>query len=124
MKREAAEELSPEVTLFNREQMMAGITSEENPISPTYIPYTQHIKRLAGQPTDRVTLFSTGSFQEGMFTKVQGDGLVTGSTDTKTDDLTAKYGEGIFGLTDTNADKLKRRSAALLLARIRNILKV
>ena len=124
MKREEAEALSPEVTLLNREQMMEGVTAQERPIAPAYSPYTQRLKRLAGQPSDRVTLFSTGAFQEGMFTKVEGDRLVTGSTDSKTDDLTAKYGESIFGLTDANADRLKRRSIELLLAKIRDILKV
>ena len=124
MKRDAAAELAPEVTLLNREQMMSGITAEEKPISPAYSPYTQRLKRLAGQPTDRVTLFSTGAFQEAMFTRVEGDRLVTGSTDSKTEDLTAKYGDSIFGLTDDNAGKLRNRSLHLLLVRIGEILKV
>lgn len=123
-KREVAEELSPEVTLLNREQMMAGVTSEEKTIAPAYSPYTRRLKRLAGQPDDRVTLFSTGAFQEGMFTRVEGDSLVTGSKDSKTDSLTAKYGEDIFGLTETNAARLKRMSFRLIAARIRSVLNV
>jgi len=124
MKREVAAELSPEVTLLNREQMMAGLDAQEKPIAPAYSPYTRRLKQLAGQPADRVTLFSTGAFQEAMFTRVEGDLLVIGSTDSKTEDLTAKYGESIFGLTDDNAGKLRNRSLHLLLVRIREILKV
>lgn len=124
MKREVAAELSPEVTLLNREQMMAGVTSEEKPIVPAYSPYTRRLKRMAGQPDDRVTLFSTGAFQDGMFTRVEGDSLVTGSTDSKTDSLTAKYGESIFGLTETNEAKLKHMSLERITARIRSILNV
>ena len=123
-KREVAEELSPEVTLLNKEQMMAGVTSEEKPIAPAYSPYTRRLKQLAGQPDDRVTLFSTGAFQEGMFTRVEGDSLVTGSTDSKTDSLAAKYGESIFGLTETNEAILKRMSLERIAARIRSILNV
>ena len=71
-----------------------------------------------------VTLFSTGAFQEAMFTRVEGDRLVTGSTDSKTEDLTAKYGESIFGLTETNEAKLKRMSLERIAARIRSVLNV
>lgn len=123
-KREVAEDLSPDVTLLNREQMMAGLDAQEKPIAPAYSPYTRRLKQLAGQPDDRVTLFSTGAFQEGMFTRVEGDSLVTGSTDSKTDSLTAKYGEDIFGLTETNAARLRRMSFRLIAARIRSVLNV
>lgn len=124
MKREVAAELSPEVTLLNREQMMAGLDAQEKPIAPAYSPYTKRLKQLAGQPADRVTLFSTGAFQEAMFTRVEGDRLVTDSTDSKTDSLTAKYGEDIFGLTETNAARLRRMSLERIAARIRSVLNV
>ena len=124
IKREVAAELSPEVTLLNREQMMAGLDAQEKPIAPAYSPYTKRLKQLAGQPADRVTLFSTGAFQEAMFTRVEGDRLVTDSTDSKTDSLTAKYGEDIFGLTETNAARLRRMSLERIAARIRSVLNV
>ncbi len=44
MKREVAAELSPEVTLLNREQMMAGLDAQEKPIAPAYSPYTKRLK--------------------------------------------------------------------------------
>jgi len=47
-------------------------------------------------------LFLTGSFQKNMFVIPEGLGFEVDSFDSKTTELVAKYGQGIFGLTEEN----------------------
>lgn len=63
---------------------------------------TEVHKREKGQPFDRTTLRDTGAFYSG-FTIDVSQGLITfNSTDRKTPELEAKYGQQIFGLTKEN----------------------
>lgn len=72
-----------------------------------YKPFTIAIKRQQGQPTNRTTLFDTGSFYDGfdlIFTDQNAIGVF--SRDAKTPDLIAKYGQDIFIFTESNIDKI------------------
>ena len=96
-----------EMSDLNREQLWAGIRADGSRITPEYTIFTISKKQEKGQPTDRVTLFDTGSFQEGIFTAQQGEQVIFSSTDSKTDELQEKYGEKIFGLTPDHSMTIK-----------------
>lgn len=87
-----------------------GITGRGRKIKD-YAPYkdtTIRIKREKGQPTTRVTLRDTGDFHNSMFVVFDADGFYITSSDEKTEDLVAKYGEDIFRLTDKNFTRIIR----------------
>ena len=67
-----------------------------------YSPVTIEIKRLKGQPTNRVTLRDEGDFESSFFLEVGDKQFVIKASDFKTEDLVKKYGEQILGLTDEN----------------------
>ena len=81
-----------------------GINSDNKKIAD-YAPYTSTtiaIKRLKGQPTNRVTLRDTGDFHASFFLDIDDYKFYIDSTDDKVNKLALKYGENIFGLTDDN----------------------
>lgn len=83
------------------EQLWQGIDSEGKRITPAYSPFTVQIKKLKGQPVDRVTLKDEGDFYRGLFLNGGNAGnYAIGSRDQKTAALQRKYGEEILGLTD------------------------
>ena len=67
-----------------------------------YSPVTIEIKRLKGQPTNRVTLRDEGDFERSFFLEVGDKQFEIKASDFKTEDLVKKYGEQILGLTDEN----------------------
>lgn len=77
-----------------------GERTDGSRITPAYTPFTTQIKMGKGQPTDRVTLRDTGDFYRAFYIEYHTDGFEVYSRDYKADALTAKYGEGIFGLTE------------------------
>lgn len=95
---DAIEETAPEMIDANRAQMDAGMKADGAEIFPPYAPLTIAIKRMKGQPTDRVTLKDTGSFYAGMSIIVTADQVLSGSGDEKSAKLQEKYGTEIFGL--------------------------
>lgn len=84
---------------LNDEQLEAGREATGKEITPEYKPITVRIKKAKGQVADRTTLKDTGSFRQKIFAKFEKDRFVLNSRDTKVDELKAKYGEEIFGLT-------------------------
>lgn len=66
-----------------------------------YSPVTIEIKKVKGQPTDRVTLKDEGDFHRGFFATTDKFPVVFGSSDPKADMLEDTYGN-IFGLTTDN----------------------
>lgn len=71
----------------------------------SYMPYSQltiSIKRLKGQPYDRVTLRDTGEFHSSFYIEYNDDFFEIKAADEKTDDLIKRYGRYILGLTDEN----------------------
>lgn len=71
-----------------------------------YSPYTISYKKEVGQPHDRVTLRDEGDFYRGFFIEADDTMFYISSTDEKTDNLTKKYTNYIFGLTDENKAEL------------------
>lgn len=74
-----------------------------------YAPYaedTVRIKRLKGQPTDRVTLEDTREFKDSFYLEIDDTGFEVKATDGKADKLMRKYGTEIMGLTDENMTEL------------------
>lgn len=81
-----------------------GITRNGVSIS-SYEPYKQRTireKKIKGQPTNRVTLRDEGLFHASFKVVTGPIGFEIAATDWKTEDLVAKYGEQILGLTDEN----------------------
>lgn len=83
-----------------REQLLHGETSTGAPIgtyrSPGYAQAKHTMNPLPG--LGYVDLRKTGAFYRGIYAAVVGDELIIDSSDGKTPDLIAKYGEDIFGL--------------------------
>lgn len=71
-----------------------------------YKPLTIEIKRLKGQPVNRVTLRDEGDFHASFQVIANDTSFFIDATDSKTLDLIRKYGEQIMGLTDENVDIL------------------
>jgi hypothetical protein len=90
------------VAKANRMQLKMGLKSDGERIgkyrSKPYAEKKNSMNGLAGM--GNVDLILTGAFEKGIFAQSEGDTLEIGSTDTKTEMLTTKYGEEIFGLMD------------------------
>jgi hypothetical protein len=97
--RESIIETSDEITELNRGQMFIGKRSDGSEITPTYSDLTIELKEQKGQPSDRVTLKDTGAFWDSLTVDVNSDSFTIDATDSKTEKLSKKYGDKIFGLT-------------------------
>lgn len=87
--------------LFDR-----GIDGKGNKLKP-YKPFTIAIKKQKGQPTNRTTLFDTGSFTSKMDLLVTDQNAIgVFSRDEKTPDLIEKYGADIFTFTVENQKQI------------------
>lgn len=96
-----------------------GLRADGSKVKPAYTSFTKKIKKEKGQVYDRVTLKDTGDFYNSFKLNLTSFDFEIGATDSKTDELTAKYGEGIFGLTIENKRKLSDKLAKTLLIKIR-----
>jgi hypothetical protein len=85
---------------LNRDEQLydEGQDATGRPITPRYTPFTVSIKRLKGQPTDRVTLKDTGAFYRSFDINYGPDYFEIVSKDRKTRKLQKKYGDQILGL--------------------------
>lgn len=89
------------------EQLYAkGIDSQGRPVRPQYTRFTVKLKKIAGQPTDRVTLRDTGDFHESFEVLWLPKAFLLSATDWKRRQLAEKYGEAIFGLTPQSVGDL------------------
>jgi hypothetical protein len=98
---EAVSETSPERVTLNIEQINQGLRSDGSEILPSYSDFTIEMKKLKGQPYDRVTLQDTGDFYRGIKSDVNGLTIDTESTDWKNEKLKKKYETSkgkLFGL--------------------------
>jgi len=86
-----------------------GITADGQKIadSDPYTPFTVAIKRIKGQPTDRVTTRDTEDFHGSFFATKVGASVVVNARDPKTKDLVERYGPQLFGLTNENEDEIR-----------------
>jgi hypothetical protein len=99
---EAFDESAESYADLNASQMFSGVDKDGELITPGYKPLTIEIKKLKGQPVDRVTLRDTGSFYKGIYARLDGTQIYVDSKDEKSKELQFKYGEFIFGLTTDN----------------------
>lgn len=92
-------QMNAEYQLFEQ-----GVTRNGVSISSyePYKPRTIREKKRKGQPTNRVTLRDEGLFHASFKVITGPIGFEIAATDWKTEDLVAKYGEQILGLTDDN----------------------
>jgi len=102
-------------------QLNEGKRSDNSNITPEYTPYTVFLKRIKGQPSDRVTLKDKGDFYNSIKTSPTDRFLEIFATDRKTDDLQAKYGENILGLNPTNIDILRQKFKDYLIQKLLNL---
>jgi hypothetical protein len=71
-----------------------------------YADMTIRHKLFTNQPTEHFTLFDEGDFHKGMFVENKGGVALIGSSDSKTGDLTSRYGEAILGLTSEETEQV------------------
>lgn len=71
-----------------------------------YSEYTIEVKRMKGQPTNRVTLHDEGDFANSIFLEVGKESFEIKASDSKTQALIRKYGRQILGLTNENLKEL------------------
>lgn len=79
-----------------------GISGLGARLVPPYTNYTKALKRIKGQPTNRVTLKDTGDFYQEMYVTARDGKYFITSSDWKTPHLEEKYGAAIMAVTDDN----------------------
>jgi len=72
-----------------------------------YAPLTVKLKKLKGQPTNRVTLRDEGDFHESFFLEVSNTDFFIDASDSKTRELIEKYGEDVLGLTPQSLEQVR-----------------
>lgn len=82
-----------------------GIDSFGNSLGE-YAPSTIAKKKDKGQITSHITLEDEGDFYRGFVVKPTSDAFTITSNDNKTFELTYRFGDAIFGLTDENKAEL------------------
>jgi len=98
-----------EIIDYNTETQLydKGQAADGTPIEPPYSPVTEYIKRLKGQPTDRVTLRDTGDFHQSFAIDWRSTEFEIYATDPKTGKLVRGYGKEIFGLDEIGLQQLR-----------------
>lgn len=112
------------IDLVTENQLQKGIDGEGAKIQPAYTPFTVKIKRLKGQPTNRVTLKDEGDFYDSIDLRF-GTGstpwiFVVYATDDKVEKLQNKYGEGILGFNETSLNDFNESIKPELIKTIQN----
>ena len=91
-------------------QLWTGIDSEGRDLASIgggYSPITEFIKMRNGQPIDRVTLYDTGEFYQTFKARpVDGGLLIEADTMKEGEDLQARWGDKLLGLTVENMGRL------------------
>tara|TARA_R110002050_G_scaffold72194_3_gene155432 strand:- start:113 stop:559 length:447 start_codon:yes stop_codon:yes gene_type:complete len=81
-----------------------GVNNEDQKLKPLYSNPYKKIKKALNQPTDRVTLKLTGDFHKSFFVQIGNESFRIDAKDEKTKHLVKRYGERVFGLTNSNVD--------------------
>lgn len=105
----AVEENEHVIVDMNTENLFSGKNAKGqslDSIGGSYSPFTVEMKKLKGQPYDRVTLKDTGDFYEGFFVKRAKMGWEIDSKDEKTQKLKNDWGEDIFGNTEADEKEI------------------
>lgn len=104
--RDSIEATGEQAVLYNIEQLLKGEKADGEPITPEYYyqdyaRYKNTINPVPGMWTP--DLRDSGAFQDGFFISkeaLEADELEIDSYDEKTEALTAKYSDSIFGLNE------------------------
>lgn len=89
---------------LNKKQLREGKKSDDT-LFENYSQTTIFLKQREGfdfKGHTRIQLFDEGDFQSELFLSIYDDKIFFGSTDSKTNELTIKYGDNIFGLNSDN----------------------
>jgi hypothetical protein len=105
---------------LNAGQLNEGIDADNQSITPPYAELTEEIKKLKGQPTDKVTLKDTGTFHRSFYTAFESDGFTVDSKDELKNKLVKKYG-AILGLTDKSKQQYIDEMKETLLNKFRQV---
>jgi hypothetical protein len=105
---------------LNAGQLNEGVNADNQNITPPYAELTKQIKKLKGQPTDRVTLKDTGAFHRSFNVMFETDGFMVDSKDELKNKLVEKYG-AILGLTDKSKQQYINDMKEALLNKFRQI---
>ena len=74
-----------------------------------YSPFTVELKKIKGQPTDRITLKDTGKFYKTFKIEVKNDSFFINANPIKEDNnLFDDFGDEIVGLTEENQIKVSK----------------
>ena len=88
-----------------------------------YTPTTRGMKQMEGKSPDLVTLYDTGAFQDSFkVTTITADYMEIYATDWKTEHLTEKYGDDIFGLTEENTKEYSTYFGSVIIEFIKKML--
>jgi hypothetical protein len=88
---------------MNTGQLMKGRDAQDKPVDPPYASAAYANFKLYLNPAGVVDLYLTGDFHAAWVMRTNQFPILFSSTDYKTDELRAKYGEEIFGLSKSNA---------------------
>jgi hypothetical protein len=107
------------------EQLQEGI-DEDGDIMGVYKEITERITQGRKKAGDPYTLEDTGAFYRSMFVVVLIDAIIIDGQGQKSpiDNLFAKFGEGIVGLTPQNMDKLRKRLKTKYIDYVRKVLQL
>ena len=96
-----------DITELNKKQLEKGEKADGS-MFEEYSHRTVKIRQLEGNPVKGrlIALYDTGDFWKGFWSIAKDGKLSMLSRDQKTNMLISKYGESIFGLTDSNFKKL------------------
>ena len=97
---ETITETAPDIIKLNQGQLFIGRRADGHQIEPEYADITVRLKKLKGQPYDRVTLRDTGAFWDEIIVRnITANSYTVDDTNEKSDRLIKKYGGQILGLS-------------------------
>jgi hypothetical protein len=82
----------------------SGIAGDGQKITPEYSPITITRKKGKGQISSHVTLRNTGEWYKSFYIDFIDGEVIVKSDSSKTEDLTAKYGDSILELTEQEVE--------------------
>jgi len=109
MLEEAAREYTPVIEDLNAEQLLQGTYTTGREITPGYRNpvYAQAKQFMNSRPRPGVPdLKATGAYHESIEARVDTEGISMEATDAKAQDLEAKYGDELIGLSDASRETL------------------
>lgn len=118
--KQALEANKPLIVQLNRERMLEGRKTSGR-ILPNYSKISQEVY---GYPNEPIKLKATGAFQQAITVDVGIDIIKTTSTDSKTEMLTKRYGEDVFGLGQPDKIDLVPPLRKTLVANIKSKLSI